>query len=72
MTARSRAPEGVQLLEFDGTLRARLIGPHRGGRVRTQALMELEVAQHLGGERCQRSPDRQGGLQARRLSGDAA
>ena len=33
MTARSRVPEGVQLLEFDGALRARLIGPHRGGRV---------------------------------------
>jgi transposase-like protein len=43
-----------------------------GVRVMTQALMELEVAQHLGAERYQRSPDRQGGLQARRLSGDAA
>src|SRR5437660_3412630 len=31
-----------------------------GVRVMTQALMELEVAQHLGAERYQRSPDRQG------------
>jgi len=31
-----------------------------GVRVLTQALMELEVAQHLGAERYQRSPDRQG------------
>jgi transposase-like protein len=31
-----------------------------GIRVMTQALMELEVAQHLGAERYQRSPDRQG------------
>ena len=30
-----------------------------GVRVMTQALMELEVAQHLGAERYQRSPDRQ-------------
>jgi putative transposase len=29
-------------------------------RVMTQALMELEVAQHLGAERYQRSPERQG------------
>ncbi len=28
-----------------------------GVRVMTQALMELEVAQHLGAERYQRSPD---------------
>ena len=31
-----------------------------GVRVMTQALMELEVAQHLGAERYQRSPERQG------------
>ena len=31
-----------------------------GVRVLTQALMELEVAQHLGAERYQRSPERQG------------
>jgi transposase-like protein len=31
-----------------------------GVRVMTQALMELEVAQHLGAERYQRTPDRQG------------
>ena len=31
-----------------------------GVRVMTQALMELEVAQHLGAERYQRSSDRQG------------
>ena len=31
-----------------------------GVRVMTQALMELDVAQHLGAERYQRSPDRQG------------
>ena len=31
-----------------------------GVRVMTQALMELEVAQHLGAERYQRSPARQG------------
>src|ERR1700682_3335564 len=31
-----------------------------GVRVMTQALMELEVAQHLGAERYQRSPDPQG------------
>ena len=31
-----------------------------GVRVMTQALMELEVTQHLGAERYQRSPDRQG------------
>src|ERR687888_2699836 len=31
-----------------------------GVRVMTQALMELEVAQHLGAERYQRSPDRHG------------
>jgi len=31
-----------------------------GVRVITQALMELEVAQHLGAERYQRSPERQG------------
>jgi hypothetical protein len=31
-----------------------------GVRVMTLALMELEVAQHLGPERYQRSPDRQG------------
>src|SRR3954471_3843281 len=31
-----------------------------GVRVMTQALMELEVAQHVGAERYQRSPDRQG------------
>ena len=43
-----------------------------GVRVMTQTLMELEVAQHLDTERYQRSPDRQGGRQARRLSGDAA
>jgi len=48
-----------------GTLR-------EGVRVMSQALMELEVAQPLGAERYQRSPDRQGGRQARRLSGDAA
>src|SRR6202158_6215148 len=30
-----------------------------GVRVMTQALMELEVAQHLGAERYQRSPERQ-------------
>jgi transposase-like protein len=29
-----------------------------GVRVLTQALMELEVAQHLGAERYQRSPER--------------
>ena len=33
-----------------------------GVRVMSQALMELEVAQHLGAERYQRTPDRQGGL----------
>src|ERR671932_1965131 len=33
---------------------------HEGVRVLTQALMELEVAQHLGAERYQRSPERQG------------
>jgi putative transposase len=31
-----------------------------GVRVMTQALMKLEVAQHLGAERYQRSPERQG------------
>src|SRR5258708_17653212 len=31
-----------------------------GVRVMAQALMELEMAQHLGAERYQRSPDRQG------------
>jgi putative transposase len=31
-----------------------------GVRVMTQALMELEVAQHLGAERYQRTPERQG------------
>src|SRR5439155_607622 len=31
-----------------------------GVRVMTQALMELEVAQHLGAERYQRSPERHG------------
>ena len=31
-----------------------------GVRVMTQALMELEVAQHLGAERHQRTPERQG------------
>ena len=31
-----------------------------GVRVMTQALMELEVAQHLGAERYQSTPDRQG------------
>src|SRR5947199_1748116 len=31
-----------------------------GVRVMTQALMELEVAQHLGADRYQRSPERQG------------
>src|SRR6476646_9448432 len=31
-----------------------------GVRVMTQALMELEIAQHLGAERYQRSSDRQG------------
>ena len=31
-----------------------------GVRVMTQALREIEVAQHLGAERDQRSPDRQG------------
>jgi transposase-like protein len=31
-----------------------------GVRVLTQALMEIEVAQHLGAERYQRSPERQG------------
>ena len=31
-----------------------------GVRVMTKALMELEVSQHLGAERYQRSPDRQG------------
>ena len=31
-----------------------------GVRVLTQALMDLEVAQHLGAERYQRSPERQG------------
>src|SRR2546425_10347217 len=31
-----------------------------GVRVMTQALMELEVAQHLGAERYQRNPERQG------------
>jgi transposase-like protein len=31
-----------------------------GVRVMTQALMELEVAQHLGAERYQRTSDRQG------------
>src|SRR5919109_1539105 len=31
-----------------------------GVRVLTQALMELEVAQHLGAERYQRSPERSG------------
>lgn len=31
-----------------------------GVRVMTQALMELEVAQHLGAARYQRSPERQG------------
>ena len=34
-----------------------------GVRVMTQALMELEVAQHLGAERYQRSPDRTGRAQ---------
>jgi hypothetical protein len=32
----------------------------KGLRVMTQALMELEVAQHLGAERYQRTPERQG------------
>jgi putative transposase len=37
------------------------VDPLREGmRVMTQALMELEVAQHLGAERYQRSPERQG------------